>query len=289
MRLGSFNKLLMTQILSLGVSSVVMAQQTTATVVAPSTATGTSTTVIKPADTNKSPWGFDTSLEYSQKASQEEGVDLESSIDLTAAAKYKINDTFSTSVKSAISKQNNQPGDTLLSDTVLGLSVSGWKIAEGYKTLHSIFGVIPTSKSTQEAKVYTQLGLNNGLVFDGVYFQSKYILGLSKNFHEYEQTASGTANIEYRLSNLLEISVPIVDKFTIVSNGVYKIGWTYTGNNRYAFGFGSDLNYDIKDNMSASIGFSTEGNALKANGVDSNIQIFNEYTSVYKAGMSYAF
>lgn len=231
-----------------------------------------------------------TSIEYVQKNAVDAVGDRERSTSVSILPGYKIDDTFKASGRIDINKDHFGPEDTTVSDVTLKLGIAGYKINDQLKTAHSISTVIPASEASKKvARLQSSVGISNGLSYENTILSISYALTLSRNFHEYNFNADGAANVEYRLGNSLEIRIPITDKFSISTLGIYRIGRTYGGFERYAFESHSDLNYDFTDKLAMNLGTSNGGSALKANGVDSNIEVYNENTSETRLGLSYTY
>lgn len=229
-------------------------------------------------------------MEYSQPLAKDEKSDLENSMDLVFAPSYKLNDRFTLVGKVALSKQLYGVQDTLVSDTELGLSIKGAKINERWSTLHSIAGVLPTSEKSQQVnKLKGAVAVNNGIAFSKNILTVKYVLGLSRSVHEYEQNINGEFMNEYGIKNTLDVKIQATDKLTASLVGIYRTAITYVNTPRYAFELHGDLGYDFTQQLSASVGLSNDGNALAANGIDSNISLYNEDTSYWRAGLSYVY
>lgn len=229
-------------------------------------------------------------MEYSQPLAEDEKADLENSLDLVFAPSYKINDRLTVAGKVALTKQLYGAQDTLVSDAELALAIKGLKINDRWSTSHSIAGVIPTSEKSQEVnKLKGAIALNNGIAFSKNILTVKYILGLSRSVHEYEQNINGEFMNEYGIKNTLDVKIQATDKLTASLVAVYRTAITYVNTPRYAFELHSDLGYDFTPQLSASVGLSNDGNALAANGIDSNISLYNEDTSYWRAGISYVY
>lgn len=269
----------------------VAAQTTTTTKIEPSPTTSTTTTTLPTSTENSAkPFSFSTGMEYSQKVEVEENTDREASTDLSIGATYKISDLYSVLGKTALTQELNGPKNSSISDTTLGFTVKGVKINDQWITTHSVSAILPTSETSQERdRLRTALAMTNGVSYSGDRLKAKYSLGLSKNFHEFDQNAEGTFLNEYRITNLIDLIVPVTDKFSISVSGLYRISFTYDKIDRYGFGTFSDLNYDLNEKLSANLGVSTEGNALKSNGVDSNISVYDDTASVTRAGLTYVY
>ncbi len=287
MKIRTTNSFLVSSLLVSALASLVAHAQVSEQAASVASSAQSSITKFKKEAEVKKDFSLDLGIEYSQKTAVEEKGSTESSTDFLIAPNYKINNKLSLAAKAVVSKENSNQRQTSISDTKIALALKGFKLSEQFETLHSISGVVPTNEDSQKQdRLYTSIGLTNGIKFSNAVAEIKYKLGLSRNFHEFNINADGSPNIEYRLANTLEIKIPVTESFSITSVGTYRLGRTYAGAQRTDFIFDTDLNYDILENLSVNLGTSNEGGALKANGVDSNISAFNENTSVYRLGLS---
>ncbi len=255
------------------------------------TQTATSATNIeKSEDSKKAGFGIATGLEYSQKNAVEERASRESDTSLTLIPSYKFNDTYNISVKAIIDQENSGAKNTKTSDTKITLGMEGFELTNTIKTTHGLSGVVPTSQTSQQRdRLKGAVGLINGIGFTGRYLTLDYQLTLSRNFHEFNINAEGTPNVEFRIAHSFEIKVPITEKFYLTSQAVYRLGRTYGGIEKTSFEIHGDINYDFTKTFGMNIGTSNDGEALKSNGVDSNISAYNDKTSVTRAGLSYVY
>lgn len=254
--------------------------------------TTSTTTTALPVLNNETAKKFSliTGLEYSQKVEVEENTERESSTDLSFVATYKINELYNLSAKTALTQEHNGPKNSSISDTTVGFGVKGIKINDQWITTHAMSAILPTSETSQERdRLRAAIAITNGVSYSGDRLKARYSLGLSKNFHEFDQNAEGTFLNEYRITNLIYLIVPVTDRFSISVSGLYRISYTYDKIDRYGFGTFGDLNYYFSEKLSANLGVSTEGNALKSNGTDSNISVYDDTSSVVRAGLTYVY
>ena len=281
-------------VLCLASSITALAAETSTTAVStsPLPQTTSTTTIATPVLNNETAKKFSliTGLEYSQKVEVEENTERESSTDLSFMATYKINDLYNVSAKTALTQENNGPKNSSISDTTVGFSVKGVKINDQWITTHAMSAILPTSETSQDRdRLRAAIAITNGVSYSGDLLKAKYSLGLSKNFHEFDQNAEGTFLNEYRITNLISLIVTVSDKFSVSVSGLYRISYTYDKIDRYGFGTFGDLNYAFKEDLFTNLGVSTEGNALKSNGVDSNINVYDDTASVVRTGLTYVY
>jgi hypothetical protein len=103
--------------------------------------------------------------------------------------------------------------------------------------------------------------------------------------HEFERTADGEANLSTKLSYSILYIQALSQIFSAELYAKYNTGWTYQNDLKTSFSISEKLNLDIKKNISTYIQHSNDGNALQANGSDSNIQIYDKNKSVMSAGL----
>ena len=255
---------------------------------AQTTATGTSQIKAPAAVHMPSPWSLGLGLEYSENVSQVEDGPKESGMELAMTPGYKINDTFALSGAFSMIQSSTEDKKPMASNTQVILAMKGWELTPSIKTVHGTTLVLPTSQVSRETdKLQAAFGINSGIkMILHPKFEMTYRLGLTRNVHEFTINANGSANVEYRLSNSLNMKLVLTDKINIVATGVYRVGRTYQGFERTDFQFDGDINYDVLKSLSFNIGTSNAGPALKANGVDSNISVFDEKSTVWRVGVS---
>jgi len=229
-------------------------------------------------------------IEYSQKIAEDQVGGREAGTDYTLGLGYRVNDLAAIKAKGILNKQDSGQKETTFSNTQIGLSIKGKKINEQLETVHALTGTLPTNKDSQQVdRLKGAIALANGLKYNGVHVIATYLLGIAKNIHEYTVNADGTPNVEYTLTNSVELVFPLNDQFAISTSGLFKNGRTYGGYQRSAFAFSADLNYEIIKNFAVNLGTSNEGAAVKANGSDSNISAYDDKSSVYRLGLSYVY
>lgn len=274
--------------ISLMITSSMTYAQTSSTGAMPD---GTSTVQINPEvkEEDKS-FSADIAIEMSQKITAEERTERENTTSITLAPSYKINSLLTAAVKTVFNQDNYGQRESNLSNTTVSLGIKGYQISQDFKTKHSISSVVPTNEKTiNDDRLKGNIGVSNGIAFSNDYISASYALGLSRNFHEFSQNRAGSPNIEYRVSHIVEVRLPVTEQLALSGSGVYRVGYTYNDFERYSFIFDADISYEFIKSLTANIGTSNDGAALKANGVDSNIAAYNENTSVYRAGLTYSY
>lgn len=236
-------------------------------------------------------WGLALAIDYLVSSVKEEAVEQETSVDYTINPSYAFSKDLSLSVVGSVNQQRTGAKETLAADTVASLSYKGYQIAESANLKHAIAALIPTSRKSQEEDRYKGgVRLSNGIAFIlGPWFDASYMLGLQRNVHEFNVNADGKANIQWQVRHQLDLGLHLTDSFSIKGIGRYSVGYTYENFNRYSFVTDVTAEYELFKNFSVSAGVGNDGPALKNNGVDSNISVYDEKSSTYHAGIGYTF
>lgn len=168
-----------------------------------------------------------------------------------------------------------------------------WKMNDSFnaRITYSLTATIPNSQtSVKKDQLQTALSGKIGFALtpaaDG--FSMSVGITAGRNFHAYEEDINGSVLNQYSSNQSLGLGYSIGD-WSVSADFINRSRWTYKGNSKSAFEISEEIGYSINDNFSAAIGHSNAGATLKANGSDSNIEMFNENTSmVYGTlGLSY--
>lgn len=168
-----------------------------------------------------------------------------------------------------------------------------WKMNDSFngRITYSLTATIPNSQtSVKKDQLQTSLSGKIGFALTPATEGFSVAVGISagRNFHAYEEDINGSVLNQYSSNQNLSLGYSIGD-WSVGADFVNRTRWTYKGNTKSAFEISEEIGYSINDNFSAAIGHSNAGSTLKANGTDSNIDIYNENTSmVYGTlGLSY--
>ena len=112
---------------------------------------------------------------------------------------------------------------------------------------------------------------------------------ISRNFHQYETDINGKVLSQYSSTQSLALSYEWPVGVGVSATFIHRNGLTYQNNIRESFELTEELGYEITKVFSVAIGHSNSGNALKPNGVDSNIQIVDEDASIVYASGTVSF
>ncbi|NDD92349.1 hypothetical protein EBZ37_09715 [bacterium] len=201
---------------------------------------------------------------------------------------YRFHPSWSVGMVLSASKDWTGESELTLLDPALKLSRSAATL-NPYLSIAPSFGIVlPVSERTRSREsmivaARSSLRLNADLaalkkpVVQNV--SASYELGVSRAFHEYSTSSSGSVNTAWRISNLASVAYTFNPKWSVSADFMRSVGLSYQGGARHAFSVGETLNYEFDPRVSFSVGHSNEGDVLRANGVDSNISIFDSTNS----------
>lgn len=194
--------------------------------------------------------------------------------------------TFITSIsysQNLRDKYSNTASDWGDIPIIFAFPSSAWKWSDRtVKLSYSLTGIVPVSKySVVKDQLQTALSGKIGLSLspsDGQGFGASMGLSLGRNFHAYEEDINGNNLTQYSSNQSLGINYLNGDwSFSVAFNN--HTGVTYKNSVKSGFSINEDLGYLINDNISCSIGHTNAGSTLRANGTDSNIDLYNENNS----------
>jgi len=160
-----------------------------------------------------------------------------------------------------------------------------------------VTGVIPASQNSlkrDELKTALSAGVSFGVMPDGIAPEAdgfwSFAVGVTagRNIHAYDTDINGKVLNRYSSNQTLNFSYNY-KAFSFGIEFINKSRWTYQGNVRSAFEHSEEVGYNFNDNVSLAIGHTNGGSALKANGIDSNLELVNENDSSIYATLGLSF
>lgn len=234
-------------------------------------------------------WSLPLNLERSSTLHEQGSYERESFTSLELAPSYKINSNWSLGARTMIYKEENAVGNSGFDNTSIGLVRS---FMPSKKIHYSVTAgvILPTDAKLREETSYQGGARVIGTVRALELFRGStlsYSLQLSRSVHEYEQTAEGIFNVKQNVTNSIVYSQPFTETISLTTSFAYVYGWTYLDDSRTKFAVGADLGWQATPAFGVYLGTSNEGNALKPNGSDSNIEFYNDNSSIVKVGLNY--
>lgn len=229
-------------------------------------------------------------LEHSSNMYEKGDVGQQASTSLTIAPALKLSTDFTLAGELIVEKLSTGTGDTSVSNTTIALAMAGATLNSKTKLSHSVSAILPTNEEVREKDRLQGAGaLGTKIIFESPSLNAVGSVSLRKNVHEFEINAENAANVEYSFNQRLDLEFPLSEKFALTATGIYRSGWTYEGSQRNSFVFDAGLDFAASTALTLSVGTTNDASTLQANGRDSNIALFDENTSVVRAGMTYKF
>ena len=245
-------------------------------------AAGTTTTVVAPSPASPpaaaSTWsGFllvsrSTSLFDFQDGTKSEGIDY------TFRLAAKLSQNYTAKLTAIYSDDLRDKEDGLFQDTILSLSKNPFPLTSYFLVSPSIGVGLPTSKASQDANLEAspKLGLttlvNPDKLFPG--FRTMLVLLYTKNLHTYETAKNGAVNQSYNIMQDFSFGYDWKD-FSFTVDLVHANSWSYQNVMRDMFVATEEIGWDVHKNLGLAIGHTNGGSTLKADGVSSNVELFN--------------
>ncbi|QDK38923.1 hypothetical protein [Bdellovibrio sp. NC01] len=223
-----------------------------------------------------------------QDGTKKEGMDY------VARFNLKLSQDYSVRLQGGYSQdlKNSEADD--FSDTTLSLVRKPVALGRVFMLGYSLSAVAPTSKDShtrQNLQGATSGSLtamiNPDRLIPGLQIVSA--ISLRKNFHQYDTALDGTVNTAYSSNQSLSISYDFASGVSLSGEFIHKNGLTYQNNIKESFEHSEEIGYSFTDAISAAIGHTNSGSALKANGQDSNIALLDDNNSLIYASLTVAF
>ena len=264
------------------------------------TATNNSSSTNVTAEKKPTPKTFGLALEISRSrslidfkdGSRSDGLDI-LIVPSVAAFNGKISTqlAYSQNLRNQYSQTENDFADLPVTYAFKALPLA-W--ADSMKTnfVYSITAVVPVSKYSRiKDELQTALSGRVGLSFtpaDGEGFSATAGLTLGRNFHTYEEDINGSVLNQYSSNQSLGIEYSL-SNWSVGVDFVNRSRLTYKGNTKSTFELTEEIGYSVNDNFSLALGHTNAGSTLKANGVDSNIELIDENSSVVYGTIGFSY
>ncbi len=230
---------------------------------------------------------FDTQLSSTYSTNLINFEDGSKSEDLSHRARLRYNFENKSSVSVSIGYAQNikNSEDNDISDLSLGYALPAlklkWFSSTDVSNSYSFSAVVPLSKnSTKKDQLQTSLSASTGLGFD---FKNSFSmslgLSLGQNFHSYSEDINGSVLNKYASNQSLGFGYTWKD-FDFSLSFANKTRVSYYNSVKSSFEIAEEVNYKINKIFKIAVGHTNSGSTLKSNGIDSNIDFYNENNSV---------
>lgn len=182
------------------------------------------------------------------------------------------------------------------SDASLSWSLNPTKLnwpnkEQSARLTYSLSAIIPVSKNSRirdelQTSVSGSLGFAVAPVADGFSYGARVSLG--RNFHSYSENINGSVLNQYSSNQSLNAGYTY-GNWDLSLSFTNMARWSYQGNVRSSFDLSEELTYSFNKNFSLAVGHTNSGSNLKPNGIDTNISLFNENSSLVYATLGIAY
>ena len=215
------------------------------------------------------------------------------SLDFTAVPSLRFHPDWSVNAVLAASKGLTDLQEWTLNRTDIGCNWAG-RALNSYFRLSSGTGLILPFAGERLVRESFLLGTRVGarLAFQSPEFKRltvAYEPGIAKFFHEYRTAVDGSPNPEFSLSQRVAADFQFHERVGASLGFVLQNGWTYGGTQTDRFRSDLDITVGLTEKASLSLGVSTSGSQLKANGVDPNLAIFDAERGLAWTSFGYQF
>lgn len=244
--------------------------------------------------TQKKNWGAVLQLSTSSNFKDPNSADVNSSTNLMIRPQVKFNEKYALAARTDITHTNIGAQDTQLGNTQVLLIRSPIEIADYTRLKLSAQGILPTDERLRKDDTFNGgvgliAGVDREWLLLGRDFIVEYSFNALKNSHQYETNASNQANLSYRVRNTVTAEYFLMKKISFSTTVYYQAGRTYQNALRTGFFVGEDLSYYASEKLIFNLSHSNLGNALAANGMDTNIRLYDQASSTFEAGLTYIY
>lgn len=250
-------------------------------------------TLLAPSEQRK--LMLETSLENSTNLEKrgESEANAQSKIEIVMGRNF-LQHFFATLSVSAHQEWNNEQRFQT-DDSLFRLNYGTYELNPTFAINADFYSVLPTSKkSRQEDSLVTSLTLRPNLVINlsrnllkglVLYFRSS----VTRHFHNFTTTLRSDSNSKYSMGQRLDIEYQPFKQWSLLVSGAFVNAWTYGGTMKQNFRAFEEVGYLFHDHFLMNVGHRNEGSRLKADGQSSNVDLFNNRTSIIYTTIKYTF
>lgn len=209
------------------------------------------------------------------------------------AAKLGANSKYTMKLTAIYSDNLNANGESDWADTAISIGRAPAPVGRYLLMAPAAVLGLPTSK---ESRDHQQLQATGKVALTTIVNPERLITGLSivvnlvgaRNFHKYDTMTDGKVNTEYQFIQNPTFVYSIGD-FSMTADFAHVNTWSYQNTMKDVFQFTQELGYQFNKTFAGALGHTNGGSTLKANGIESNVQLINENTSLVYASMTVSF
>lgn len=229
-------------------------------------------------------------LEYSTNNYKTGDVQKQTTLGVVLFPSYALSDSTSFNLLQIISQEQTGPRNSSASNTTIMARYKSLTWGKRGDLRHELSGIAPVNeKSRDRDKFQGGVRIGTGIQQAWGFFFIKYLFSATRNFHEFTVNREGSPNLQYSLSNRLDLEFAITESLKLSLVGALRTGFTYRNFQRSNYLAETRIDYSITENAGIFAGISTDAPVMKANGRESNLQYFDEDRGQVQAGMNLTF
>lgn len=240
-------------------------------------------------------WGLTADLSASSAFLERTDPDYSSSLELTLIPSLKLGKQFTLSSRTDFSQEIQPEEKFVWQDSSLSLRYAGHDLNPFFRFSPALSVSLPTnSEARRRDSTLFGVSLSQRMLmkFDaiGLSWLGGYLeVGGTRRFHEFETKTNGLLNNRWSLNLTSVTQINFSEKLSFSLLLRRGSSWSYAGALRNSFIANPELGYQLLENVSVSLGVSTEGKLLKDNGIDSNFAIYDGRRSQFYGGLGFVF
>lgn len=210
-------------------------------------------------------------------------------MDYTVRLNLRMNADFTLRAQTGYSQDLKNSENNDFSNSSLNLVRKPFAINSRLNMSYRIGASLPTSKlayKQQSLQSAATVGIsflaNPEYLIKG--FDISALMTATRNIHKYEEAYDGSINTKMSSTQVLSMSYTFANEIYLSANFTHINTWNYNNTMNDSFDLSQIIGYTINPTFSFGAGHTNSGKTLKANGYESNVQIYDK-----NASMVYAF
>lgn len=248
------------------------------------------TTATKPEEKKTSSLSTYVELEYSTNNYKTGDVQKQTTLGIVLFPQYVLSESTSFNLLQIVSQEQTGPRNSSASNTTIMARYKSLTWGTRGDLRHELSGIAPVNQVSKDRdKFQGGVRIGTGAQQAWGFFFVKYLFSATRNFHEFTVNREGSPNLQYSLSNRLDLEFAITESLKLSLVGALRTGFTYRNFQRSNYLVETRIDYSVTENAGIFAGVSTDAPVMKANGRESNIQYFDEDRGQVQAGMNLTF
>lgn len=216
--------------------------------------------------------------------------DYSANLSLGISPSYKILPKVSLQTTLSLQQKLYADQESSISNTTFTISRDAIAISDNQLLYISASGILPSNKKDREENSFKGAGaISLGVMHKCQIYKKScsigYTLSYLQNFHEFERTNIGEANLENRVRHIISYSQDINAKLSLGVTSYYQTGWAYQNALKTSFLLSEELSYSASPTSQIFLNHTNNGDALAHNGVDSNLSVYDTGGSSFSTGL----